>query len=1167
MPKNNKKGKKPMRPQRGPHGQWIPASPDPDPPDDQELALAILAAAQDEIPVTAGGLVIREPEPRPRAPVSPQPVASPTRLVIDNGEDTAPDPRSPSGLGATARSSSPKPAPASGRKPFVTIESVTDEDAPHWTAPSSGHRESRPSPESEQQDSSQTAWDPAAQSTPYRAPPRHTRPVPMKTPTPPVSTTRRSPHAESLRQEMRERAERAEARANAAYEQNRAALELISESMNNVKSAYTEARHARDRFHDLLSVSSRARHNVRQHQERRSSSDQRAERNARDKVRGTADYRRRLDSQVLGSEERREVQPSIVSSWRLRSGMYPASLSRVGEGDDTAMDIDTEVSTAQFTPQDAPRNMGAHRMGVRDWVADQRKNRAQEPVPEEQDLPRTRARSPPVRTADASAHRHPASTFTTAPPRATGERVSWFDRLNRPSTSRPYERDPPPHQQPRANPRMATGAPGGHPSGSSSSSYSSSVSTIRNPPPPRPPRTPRRQERQHSSSREGSRVPEYLRTNRAPTFEPVTPGGHRTPAGASVRGAAAAMAPPPVPRFNTPTRPRQRAGPIDPHDGGVNRPARRGITDKIVNMLSVTFITQEQAAERADTIPAHKLGIKSPLPKPYEGEQDQTLFENWLSLLLGYFRIHHLDVLNESQDRTRVEILGQALKDKAHTYYRERHQKFLEQGETWDFREAILDLRDRYLYKSTPFIAARKFETVTQGNRDSQALYDDLTTHAARMIEFPSDYQFRLRFMLALRPEVLEYIIKSHSVSAEQSTLAQIRSACEDYERSHEYGKQLAASQTRFGGPRTSSAQQSGARGVSRAHRPSPRPQVGPQGTSHSSAPARPHEEGQSKAAPFRPTSKPDLRPKPALKHSKKPGTNNVSCFICGGPHYAKECPPENRKAARGYAVRIAEEGAQDRANDADSEYHSAGSALEGENVQPPEPDNQDPDGDYDDSRPEGEQYDPDDVNEYPFSSGEDSEPVHSRATRIIATSALNTIESRAAKASKPTPPKTPIIVNNRARYKIGSGPQPQRDDRLQRCIEVTVPINGLPARVLLDGGSNTNMLSPEFATVAKVTAIELQEQMTLQLAVTGSRSKINYGTWVPIEFGPIRANTYFDIANIDGYDAIVGTPFLWEHGVSPIYDDNGWVMRNGKHIHFPTYPTPVAKSGQSFWN
>jgi len=45
-----------------------------------------------------------------------------------------------------------------------------------------------------------------------------------------------------------------------------------------------------------------------------------------------------------------------------------------------------------------------------------------------------------------------------------------------------------------------------------------------------------------------------------------------------------------------------------------------------------------------------------------------------------------------------------------------------------------------------------------QGTHDAQALYDELSTQATRMIEYPSDYHFRPQFMLALRLEVLEYI-------------------------------------------------------------------------------------------------------------------------------------------------------------------------------------------------------------------------------------------------------------------------------------------------------------------------------------------------------------------------------------------------------------------------
>ena len=100
------------------------------------------------------------------------------------------------------------------------------------------------------------------------------------------------------------------------------------------------------------------------------------------------------------------------------------------------------------------------------------------------------------------------------------------------------------------------------------------------------------------------------------------------------------------------------------------------------------------------------------------------------------------------------------------------------------------------------------------------------------------------------------------------------------------------------------------------------------------------------------------------------------------------------------------------------------------------------------------------------------------------------------------------------------------------------------------------NMISLEFTTVAKAPAIKLQEQMMLQLTVTGSHLKINYGTWVPINFGPVEAKVYFNITNIEGYDTILGTLFLWEFGVSPIYSDNGWIMRDGKYIHFPSQVT-----------
>ena len=173
----------------------------------------------------------------------------------------------------------------------------------------------------------------------------------------------------------------------------------------------------------------------------------------------------------------------------------------------------------------------------------------------------------------------------------------------------------------------------------------------------------------------------------------------------------------PLPHFNAPVKQYEHAGSIDLHNGGHNRPAQCKHPDRVTNMLSAAFISEAQATVHVDTLPLYKLGIKLSLPAPYGGQPDPTSFENWLSRILGFFRIHHLDMLNKAQDRTHLEVLGRALKGSPLIYFWERYQRFMGQCEVWDFREAILDLRDRYLYKEAPFIAACKFVTTIQAGQ------------------------------------------------------------------------------------------------------------------------------------------------------------------------------------------------------------------------------------------------------------------------------------------------------------------------------------------------------------------------------------------------------------------------------------------------------------------
>ena len=75
-------------------------------------------------------------------------------------------------------------------------------------------------------------------------------------------------------------------------------------------------------------------------------------------------------------------------------------------------------------------------------------------------------------------------------------------------------------------------------------------------------------------------------------------------------------------------------------------------------------------------------------------------------------------------------------------------------------------------------------------------------------------------------------------------------------------------------------------------------------------------------------------------------------------------------------------------------------------------------------------------------------------------------------------------------------------------------------------------MISPNFSRAVKIEPFPLDKPIGIQLAVTGSKSVINYGTNTTIKYKGKELKEYFDIINIDYYDVILGTPFLRKHEV-----------------------------------
>ncbi|KAG6879087.1 hypothetical protein C0992_005295 [Termitomyces sp. T32_za158] len=99
--------------------------------------------------------------------------------------------------------------------------------------------------------------------------------------------------------------------------------------------------------------------------------------------------------------------------------------------------------------------------------------------------------------------------------------------------------------------------------------------------------------------------------------------------------------------------------------------------------------------------------------------------------------------------------------------------------------------------------------------------------------------------------------------------------------------------------------------------------------------------------------------------------------------------------------------------------------------------------------------------------------------------------------------------------------------------LVVVVQINGHPARALIDSGSLGNFMSTTIVEQLKVDKQELPEVLPVQLAVQGSRSKVNYGASARFRYQNIDRVQYFDVMNLNGYDLILGTPWLFQHQVT----------------------------------
>ncbi|KAJ8456367.1 hypothetical protein ONZ51_g12171 [Trametes cubensis] len=99
--------------------------------------------------------------------------------------------------------------------------------------------------------------------------------------------------------------------------------------------------------------------------------------------------------------------------------------------------------------------------------------------------------------------------------------------------------------------------------------------------------------------------------------------------------------------------------------------------------------------------------------------------------------------------------------------------------------------------------------------------------------------------------------------------------------------------------------------------------------------------------------------------------------------------------------------------------------------------------------------------------------------------------------------------------------------------IVVSVTVNGHRARALLDTGCMADFISTTLVDQLKIPTVVLEKQLPVQLAVQGSRSKINRVCSIDFTYQEIGCKRRFDVANLENYDLILRTPFIFQHKVA----------------------------------
>jgi hypothetical protein len=419
------------------------------------------------------------------------------------------------------------------------------------------------------------------------------------------------------------------------------------------------------------------------------------------------------------------------------------------------------------------------------------------------------------------------------------------------------------------------------------------------------------------------------------------------------------------------------------------------------------------------------------------------------------------------------------------------------------------------------------------------------------MVAIPDEYTFRRTFLNALNPTVRIAVLKAGR-TPEFSKIKELYREALKYDEAIRYD----AGMTRAA---------AGGSSVPPKKPEEPRkPPVGnaPQrlgfGQAQSRFAPRPaYASNQTRAQPYRPpgqTATPGEKPLPPPPPPKPPvvtggtlpvgnnhNSSNVTCFQCGQTGHMRNYCPQLRNKPRVAGVRFDEELI---------EYDSPANG-EDEPVEPHEEEetdgfqfDQDPHTDwYDDQSYPLEEVPQDEPEDTHYSVGGVRYPNYEyRRGSLFAVVGQATPPIKVSAAS--TKELAEPMYDHRTRAK--DQPRPPRGHPSNEVFTVYMSVGGELAYCLLDCGCEGVLVAADYARAVHLPMKRLAKPVTLQLACQGSKSMINHGVVTQTDVAGKITDEYFDVANVDYYDVILGTPFLRRFQVKLDFTGNGEIIIGG---------------------